>query len=412
MNIKNVKISDLKMYENNPRKNDDAVDKVAESIRLFGFKVPIVIDKDNVIVAGHTRCKACLKLGIDSIPAVIADDLTNDQVKAFRIADNKTAEYADWDLEKLEAELKSIEMDLSCFDFNILDDLYDAENDDFDFDAAVDDVSEPITKAGDIWVLDKHRLMCGDSTSTEDVAALMDRVVADLIMTDPPYNINVSNSKGKKIENDNLSDTEFHDFLYKAFHNLSANLKPGGVFYVWLASKEYTNFEKALNDNGLMIKQELIWNKNQFVLSRQDYHWKHEPCLYGWKDGAAHYFMEDRTQSTVFDDIDTLDAENLRELLKNLIDQMQTTVIAEKKPSISEQHPTMKPVKLIGRLIKNSSQLDEYVLDLFGGSGSTLIACEQLHRNCFMMELDPIYCDVIINRWEALTGKKAVLEGQ
>ncbi|WP_276932698.1 DNA modification methylase [Dielma fastidiosa] len=410
MNIKNVKISDLKMYENNPRKNDDAVEKVAESIKLFGFKVPIVIDINNIIVAGHTRYKACLKLGIEEIPAVIADDLTDDQLRAFRIADNKTAEYATWDLEKLDIELKAIEMDLSCFDFEILDDLYNAENDDFDFDAAVEEIKEPITKPGDIWLLGMHRLMCGDSTSAEDVGLLMDNVIADLVMTDPPYNVNVSNSQGKKIENDNLSDIEFHDFLKKAFYNLSENLKPGGAFYVWFASKEYTNFEKALNENGLSIRQELIWNKNQFVLSRQDYHWKHEPCLYGWKDGAAHYFMEDRTQSTLLDDINDLDAEQLREVLKELTNQMQTTVISEAKPSISEQHPTMKPVKLLGRLIKNSCQMNENVMDLFGGSGSTLIACEQLHRNCYMMELDPVYCDVIISRWETLTGHKAVLD--
>lgn len=403
-------------YENNPRINDEAVDYVAKSIKEFGFKVPIVIDKNNVIVAGHTRLKACKKLGIKEVPCIIADDLTDDQIKAYRIADNKVAEYSEWDMELLISEINNIDIDTEWlgFEFEDLedDDIDDIEVNEDEFELEVSE--ESTTKRGDIFKLGNHVLMCGDSTNNDDVRKLMGEHKADLVLTDPPYNVAVSNSKGMTIANDNMESEQFAEFLTSCFINMSKSLKDGGAFYIWYASKEHINFEQSLNKANLFVREQLIWNKNSFILGRQDYHWKHEPCLYGWKDGAPHYFIDDRTQSTVFEDerinIHKLKKNEMIKLLEELLDDRQsTTVINEDKPTENDLHPTMKPIKLLARLIKNSSKQNELVLDLFGGSGSTLITCEQLNRRCFMMEYDPKYADVIIKRWETFTGEKAVL---
>ena len=258
-----------------------------------------------------------------------------------------------------------------------------------------------------------HRLMCGDSTSEEDVAKLMNGEIADLVVTDPPYNVAIENSQGMTIKNDNMEKSQFLEFLTKAFNCLNISLKEGGAFYVWFASREHINFETALNKNGLQVRQELIWNKNSLILGRQDYQWKHEPCLYGWKDGDSHYFIDDRKQTTVIEDkkpdIKKMKKEEMQKLLEEIYsDKTSTTIINEDKPSVNDLHPTMKPIKLIARQVKNSSKVGEKVLDLFGGSGSTIITCEQLNRKCYTMEYDPKYVDVIINRWEQFTGKKAV----
>lgn len=262
--------------------------------------------------------------------------------------------------------------------------------------------------------------MCGDSTNPTDVEKLMDGAVADLVVTDPPYNVNIENSKGMKIENDDMSSQAFKEFLIAAFTNLNNALKPGGSFYIWFASREHVNFETALNEAGLEVRQELIWNKNSLILGRQDYQWKHEPCLYGWKDGASHYFIDDRTQTTIIEDkkpdIKKMKKEEMQALLEEIYsDKISTTIINEDRPSVNDLHPTMKPLKLLARLIKNSSQstkagnnTNNIVLDLFGGSGSTLITCEQLDRKCYMMEYDPHYADVIVKRWEDFTGRKAI----
>jgi len=413
MDILNLGLEEIKPYEKNPRNNDNAVDAVAASIREFGFKVPIIIDKDNIIVAGHTRYKAAKKLGLKTVPCIKADDLTDEQVKAFRLADNKVAELAEWDFDLLNEELETITIDMEQFGFETIVDAEaepEAEEDNYEPEVP----EEPKSKHGDIYILGNHRLMCGDSTSLEDVEKLMNGAVADLVVTDPPYNVAIENSKGMTIENDNMESSQFQDFLTSAFENLERSLKPGGAFYVWYASREHINFETALNKANLRVREQLIWNKNSFILGRQDYHWKHEPCLYGWKDGESHYFVDDRTQSTVFEDkgidIKKLKKEEMQKLLEELLsDKISTTVINEDKPSVNDLHPTMKPIKLIARLIKNSSKQKECVLDLFGGSGSTLIACEQLNRTCMTMEYDPRYADVIVDRWETLTGKKAVL---
>lgn len=412
MEIKNMKITDLIPYEKNPRKNDKAVEQVANSIKEFGFKVPIVIDKDNVIVAGHTRYKASKKLNLLTVPCIVAEDLSDEQIKAYRLADNKVSELAEWDVDLLGEELNGImDIDMSAFGFEIDDSpIEEVKEDDFDIEEAIEE--EPFVKQGDIYELGNHRLMCGDSTDPNQVAKLMNGNVADLVVTDPPYNVAIENSKGMKIENDNMSGDAFLQFLTSAFANINNFLKEGGAFYVWFASREHINFEKALNENGLQVRQELIWNKNSLILGRQDYQWKHEPCLYGWKDGASHYFIDDRTQTTVIEDakpdFKKMKKEEMQKLLEEIFsDKVSSTIINEKRPSVNDLHPTMKPIKLIARQVKNSSKTGEKVLDLFGGSGSTLITCEQLDRSCFTMEYDPKYAQVIIQRWEDFTGQKA-----
>ena len=399
MNIIDLKLDQLHPYENNPRKNDEAVKYVAESIKEFGFKVPIVIDKNNVIIAGHTRYKAAKKLKLTEVPCIVADDLTEEQVKAFRLADNKVGELADLNMN----------MDVFGFEeFDIEDNAPDVEEDYYEPDPP----NEPKSKPGDIFKLGEHFLMCGDSTKYEDVMKLLDNDTVDLVVTDPPYNVNYEGTAGK-IENDNMSSVQFLEFLTDAFANIEAALKPGGAFYIWYASREHINFEQALINNNLQVREQLIWVKNSLVLSRQDYHWRHEPCLYGWKDGAAHYFVDDRSQTTVFEDkpdIEKMSKGEMKQLLKSIYEEdgISTSILHEAKPTSNDQHPTMKPIKLIGRLVANSSKKHEKVLDLFGGSGSTLIACEQLNRKSYTMEYDPKFVDVIIDRWEIFTGEKAV----
>lgn len=372
-------IDELKPYKRNPRNNDGAVDAVAASIKEFGFKVPIVIDTDGEIIAGHTRLKAAQKLGLAEVPCIIADDLTPDQIKAFQLADNKTAELAEWDFEFLQLELDEIKLDMSDFGFDTTPEPGEPYEDNYKPEPPAD----PKTKPGELFKLGNHYLLCGDATSAASYARLTGGGLLDLILTDPPYNVDYEGkTKDKlKIENDKKDDASFFEFLSDAFENAAEALKPGGVWYIFHADSEGENFRRAAREKLGKVRQCLVWNKNTIVLGRQDYQWKHEPCLYGWKDGAAHYFVDDRTQATV---------------------------INEDKPARSAEHPTMKPVKLLARLIRNSTRPGEKVLDPFGGSGSTLIACEQLGRICYTMELDPRYCDVIIDRWETLTGQKAV----
>lgn len=381
MQIVNKSIDEIKEYENNPRNNDNAVEYVANSIKEFGFKVPIVIDKNNIIVAGHTRYKASKLIGITEIPCIIADDLTDEQIKAFRLVDNKSAEYATWDMALLNMELESLQdFDMEMFDFSIEKDLKGVVDDDYEIELP----EEPKSKYGDIYKLGNHYLMCGDSTKQEDVDKLMNNELADLVVTDPPYNVNYEGKTedSLKIMNDHLDNEKFYSFLKQAHDNLYSHTKDGGSIYVFHADTEGFNFRKAFIDSGYKLAQCLVWIKNTFVMGRQDYQWRHEPILYGWKLGASHYFIDDRTLSTVleFD-----------------------------KPNRNAEHPTMKPVELVAYLIRNSSKKDNIVLDLFGGSGSTLIACEQLERRAYMMELDPKYCDVIIDRWEKFTNQKAEL---
>lgn len=385
MDIKVQKTEDLIPYEKKPRHNEDAITAVAKSIEKFGFKVPIVVDASNVIVNGHTRLKAAKYLGLKEVPTIIADDLTPEQIKAFRLADNKVGEIATWDEELLNAELDELadlDFDMTEFGFDLPDiegEEVEVIEDEFEEELP----AEPISKLGDIYQLGRHRLMCGDSTNSLEVEKLMGNKKADLLITDPPYNV-AYEGKGKEaltIKNDSKETNEFHSFLYEAFSAAINNMKLGSSFYVWYASSEVVNFHTALEEAGFLVKQELIWNKNSMVLSRQDYHWKHEPCLYGWASGGSHSWYSDRKQ---------------------------TTILNFDRPTVNKEHPTMKPVALFDYQIKNSSKQGDCILDLFGGSGTTLIACEQNEREAYLMELDPRNVDVIIARWEAFTGEVAV----
>ena len=379
------KTDELIPYVNNPRNNDQAVDAVASSIKNFGFKVPIVIDSKNEIINGHTRLKAAKKLGIEEVPVIVADDLTEDQIKAFRIADNKVAELADWDEELLLAELNMIEMDMAQFNIDMSElDFEDSSEEVVEDEFDDTPPEEPQAKYGDIYQLGRHRLMCGDSTSVEDVEKLAGGgVIVDMLPTAPPYNVAYEGKTedALTIQNDSMDDESFRQFLTNAFFAADNVMKKGAVFYIWHADSEGYNFRGACRDVGWTVRECLIWNKNQMVLGRQDYHWKHEPCLYGWKDGASHLWASDRKQTTVLD---------------------------FDKPQRNGVHPTMKPIALFDYQIKNNTKGNDIVLDLFGGSGTTIMACEQNGRRGYSMELDPRYVDVIIKRWEDFTGEKAV----
>ncbi|MBE0700338.1 MAG: ParB N-terminal domain-containing protein, partial [Acholeplasmataceae bacterium] len=371
MNIVMKQVSLLQEYENNPRNNEEAIKAVANSIKEFGFKVPIVITSDNVIIAGHTRLKASVSLGLVEVPCIIADDLNEAQIKAFRLADNKTAELATWDLSRLEKELADIDMDMLQFGFEEMEDLLpdNAADDDFDIDDEMPEV--PFSEPGDVYILGNHRVMCGDSTKSEDVNKLVDSKTIDMIFTDPPYNVDYEGTAGK-IKNDKMEDNSFYLFLCDAFKNMFEHTKPGGAIYVCHAATELKNFLLSYLQAGFKYAQQIIWEKNALVLGRQDYHWRHEPILYGWREGAAHFFVDDRTQDTIWN---------------------------YNKPRKSEEHPTMKPLELVGKAISNSSRRHETILDLFGGSGSTLIAADQLDRKSCLMELDERFVDVIVKRY-------------
>lgn len=395
MNIQKISIEKLKPAEYNPRKDlkpeDEEYQKIKKSLVEFGYVAPVIINADMTVIGGHQRLKVLKELGYTEIECNVVD-LDKDKEKALNIALNKiTGEWDNAKLEELLAELKetNIDMDMTGFSFdevdNMLKDITGSKEDDFDVDQALNEIEEPTSKPGDVWILGRHRLMCGNSTQKEDVMRLMNNQEADMILTDPPYNVDYvgKTSEALKIGNDNMNETEFYNFLIDAFRNMFESVKYGGSIYVFHADTEGLNFRNAFKAVGFKLAQCLVWVKNTFVMGRQDYQWRHEPILYGWKEGAGHYFVDNRKQSTVleFD-----------------------------KPSRNAEHPTMKPIDLLVYLIKNSSKENDIILDLFGGSGSTLIAAEQIQRTCYTMELDPKYCDVIIRRWENLTGQKAILE--
>ena len=379
-------ITDIIPYVNNPKQHPaEQVDKIASSIKNYGFTVPIVLDGQNEIIMGHGRLQAAKKLGMEEVPCIVRDDLTEAQVKALRIADNKVAE-SEWDVEILLAEIEGID-DFTGF---TLEEIGAMELDLRGENEVVDDEvpelpEEPKSKLGDLYILGRHRLLCGDSTKAEDVERLMDGNVGNLIVTDPPYNVDYEGSNSLKIQNDNMEDSLFYDFLYSAYKNMLTTVDAGSGIYVFHADLQGHNFRKAMIDSGWKFAQCCVWVKNSLVMGRSDYHWKHEPILYGWKPGDAHRWYGDRSQSTVWD---------------------------FNKPNKNDKHPTMKPVELCAYPIKNSTQANAIVVDLFGGSGSTLMASEQLNRICYMMELDPKYCDVIVERWENFTGQKAELVGE
>ena len=417
-------IDTLTPYANNARTHsDDQIKKIQASLREFGFVNPVLIDANRGVIAGHGRIEAAKREGMTEVPCVFVEHLTDAQKRAYILADNRLAEDAGWDMDVLNLEIKQLvdmgfNIGLTGFDgLQDFDSSVEIKDPPFDIDEEIAAIDEPVARRGNMWSLGRHKLMCGDSTDVTDVGRLMGDNVADMMLTDPPYNVDYSGANGENIQNDNMDEEQFFEFLSSAFGNAVDFIKQGGAFYIWHASRTFYEFEKALKRVGLQTRQQIIWNKNSLVMGRQDYQWKHEPCLYGWKDGAAHYFVDDRKQTTVFEDevpnFKSMKKDELVALLSDIFsDKISTTVISENRPSLSPEHPTMKPIKLLARLIKNSSKIGESVLDLFGGSGSTLIACEQLNRTCYMMELDPKYCDVIIKRWETLTGNKAVLNGE
>ena len=407
MRFEKWKLNNLKPAEYNPRKTlqpgDPEYQKILCSIQKFGYVDPVIINQDGTIIGGRQRYTVLQDMGYDEVEVVVVD-LNKQDEKALNIALNKIS--GEWDPEKLkellqELNLGEFDITVTGFDLGDLEKLIEdleiepaAFEDNFDSDRSYEEIEDPVSRRGDIWILGRHRLMCGDATSAEDLEFLMDGKEAQLVITDPPYNVNYGDKvefldkfresnvsrDNSQIKNDCMSDLEFYQFLLDAFRNLHGCMKLGAAIYVFHADSKGLEFRQAYQDAGLKLAQCLIWEKNAFVLGRQDYQWRHEPCLYGWKEGAAHYFVDDRTQDTI---------------------------LFENRPMKSLLHPTMKPVELFGRLISNSSKTGWNVLDVFGGSGTTLIAAEQLQRTAYLMELDERSCDVIVRRWEELTGLKA-----
>lgn len=375
-----MKLKDLIPYSKNAKKHSkEQIKNVAESIREFGWQQPIVVDENNVIIIGHCRYEAARFLKLETAPVHVATGLDENQVNKLRLLDNKTNE-SDWDLDLLIEQIPELDFSNYDIDWGLPEKEFDITEDDFDLDQVMDSIEEPTAKLGDVYRLGKHYLMCGDSTNLENVKELMRETKVDLFLTDPPYNVDYEGTAGK-IQNDNMADSEFTDFLIQAFSCANEVMKAGAPFYIWHADSNGYNFRTACFKVGWDVRQCLIWNKNSLVMGRQDYQWKHEPCLYGWKSGAGHKWYSGRSETTVLD---------------------------FDKPKHNDLHPTMKPVALISYEIKNSTKEEDCVLDLFGGSGTTLIACEELNRVCYMMELDPKFVDVIIKRWENMTGKEAV----
>ena len=424
MKIEVLPIDSLKPYENNAKIHTPAqVAQIAASIKEFGNNDPIAVDENNMVIEGHGRLLALKSLGVKEAECIRLVGLTDDQKRAYIHIHNQLTMNTGFDMDILTQELKSIEgIDMSFFGF----DMDFSIDQDFDFDDGqnVEDellsssaAKEPRTKRGQLWQLGRHRLMVGDSTSEEDVDKLTGGEAMDLCITDPPYNVNYEGGTQEKLTiiNDDMDDLSFYRFLQNFYAQMLRVLKYGASYYIFHADTEGLNFRAALQEAGGQVKQNLIWVKNSLVLGRQDYQWKHEPILYGWKDGAGHYFVNDRCQTTVFEnkpDLDSMTREELADLAEKLLaklEEIPTSIIHHDKPVRSELHPTMKPVALCEKLIQNSSKRGEKVIDFFGGSGSTLMACEETGRICYTMELDTRYADVIINRWEEATGEKAVL---
>lgn len=369
MNIIYKSVDEIIPYINNPRNNDNAVDKVASSIKNFGFKVPIVLDKDDEVVAGHTRLKAAKRLGMDEVPCIVADDLTDEQVKAFRLADNKVSEFAEWDEEMLEIELDLVEeINMSEFGFDELDadlEIEELEEDDFDEELP----EEPKAKYGEVYQLGRHRLMCGDSTDDGDVNQLLGEDNVDMLLTDPPYNIDYKGvADNRRIKNDKMTDSDFTNFISEA-------IRAYPTMYVFCSWQYVGLFQEAMKRNGVDAKAMIVWDKVNPAQHLDKYFKQHELILYYGEFGGHRTLRGD---------------------------------VWQQKRQRNTVHPTMKPIELLGSVLKDNPSARN-IYDAFGGSGSTLMACEQLGRTCYMMELDPKYVDVIINRWEEYTGEEAVL---
>lgn len=380
-------LSKLVPYVNNARTHSpEQITKLRSSLREFGFINPVIIDRDFNVIAGHGRIMAAKEEGLTEVPCVFVDYLTEAQKKAYILADNRMALDAGWDEELLRIEIESLQgadfdVSLTGFGEDEIADLFasdsekDVKDDDFDLSAALEKAS--FVERGDIWTVGRHRLMCGDATSADDVSALMDGKKANLIVTDPPYGVSFKSSDGLTIQNDSMKDGEFYTFLYNSFQNMATHLESGGSAYVFHADTEGLNFRKAFVEAGFHLAGVCIWVKNSLVLGRSDYQWQHEPVLYGFLKNGKHRWYSDRKQTTIWN---------------------------YDKPKRNKNHPTSKPLDLLGYPICNSSQENAIVLDTFGGSGSTMMACEQTNRICFMMELDEKYASVILRRYVEDTG--------
>ncbi len=386
--IEYLPLSELHPYKNNAKEHTEhQIEQIAESIRSFGFNDPIGIWKDE-IVEGHGRLAAAKKLKLETVPVIRLDHLSDADRKIYILAHNKLTLNTGFDLERLAIEFEELknlgaDLDLTGFDAAEIDDLFsqvhdkDAKEDDFDIDAELESEEDPLVQPGDIWVLGRHRLMCGDSTKPEDVAILMDGKQANLCVTDPPYNCDYSGGTGMKIMNDKMSDADFKAFLLSAFTNIYNSIADGGAFYGFHSDSEKVNFYQATVEAGFHYSTTCVWVKNSLVLSRMDYQMRHEPIIYAFKNTAKHKWYSDRKQTSVWE---------------------------FDRPTRSKLHPTTKPIPLVSYPIRNSSQVNGIVLDVFGGSGSTLIACEQMDRICYMMELDPKYAPVIVKRFRDHVG--------
>jgi site-specific DNA-methyltransferase (adenine-specific) len=392
--VERRQVASLIPYARNSRTHSDAqVAQIAASIKEWGWTQPVLIEPDGGIIAGHGRVMAAQKLGLAEVPCMVAEGWTDAQRKAYVIADNQLALNAGWDMDMLKVEMQELgafdfDLGLLGFDDKFLDGLLQPEPTVglTDEDAVPEVPAIPVTVEGDVWVLGNHRLMCGDSTSIDALQTLTGGALVDVWLTDPPYNVAYEGGTKEKltIQNDSMGDNDFRQFLRDAYSAADAVMKPGAVFYIWHADLEGYNFRGAAKDIGWKVRQCLIWRKSSLVMGRQDYHWQHEPCLYGWKEGAAHLWASDRKQ---------------------------TTILEFNKPSRNGEHPTMKPVELFEYQLLNNTKGADIVLDSFGGSGTTIIAAEKHGRHARLMELDPKYVDVIIKRWQDFTGQKAMLEG-
>jgi DNA modification methylase len=430
MKIEMWSVDDVVPYKGNPRRNDEAVEKVATSIKEFGFKQPIVVDKESVIIVGHTRLLAALRLGMKEVPVLVAGDLTPAQVKAYRLADNRVHEEAEWDEELLALELG----DLSKMGFNLGTTGFDADEINallninqggllpgVDENEVPETPSKPTTVNGELVQLGAHRVICGDSTDPFIIEKLFAGAKADAIFTDPPYNVNYEGGAGK-IQNDNMDDAKFRRFLVRAYGVMFRVLKDGGAVYVCHADTEGLNFRSAFIETGFKLAGCLIWCKDALVLGRSDYQWQHEPILYGWKPTASHKWYGDRKSTTISEFSLTAPITVVKPNVYRLrlgdqwfqisgeklaIEELETTVIKIARPKRNEDHPTMKPIALIDKMLRNSTKPKDIVFDSFAGSGSTLISCEKLGRVAYVCELEPKFVDVIVARWEAATGKKA-----
>lgn len=414
-------LKDLKELPGNPRTiKKDQFERLKKSIEdnpdYFEARPLILSDRTGelVILAGNQRYKAAKALGLSEVPTVLLPNLSEEREREIVIRDN--VENGEWDIDMLANEWDAESLIEWGVDIPQIGNQIEIVED----EAPELNKQEPAkSKLGEIYQLGDHRLMVGDATKADQVAELMAGEKADLLVTDPPYNVaygqegTVHHQRGKnrEIMNDKFDDNAaFQMFLEDSLGAADSQMKPGAAWYIWHADLNGNPFRSAIETIDWSLREVLIWVKNTFTLGRQDYQWQHEPCLYGWKGGAGHYFIDLRTLTTVFDDekpLDELTNKELKELVANYRATIPTTIIREPKPSKSEEHPTMKPVRLIAKLIGNSSRERERVIDIFGGSGTTMIACEQLNRICYMMELDPHYADVIIERWEKFTGKKA-----